>query len=405
MRKPVLSIFYQYNPWKPTIGGIQTLIGHFIKYAPSEFEVRLVGTGSQPHEKVGKWHEAEFAGKEIRFLPLLTIKNDNFRSRIPTSVKYTAAMLGQNFSSDFMHFHRLEPTLASLKWSGDKTLFIHNDIQTQMQGGGNKKAILWRKFPAAYFALEGNLIHQFNQILSCNTKAVEMYQQRYPSMAERVKYIRNTFDDETFSPLNPEEKTLQRRLFAQQLGLAEETKFILFAGRLHPQKDPILLVNSFAALKQPNTHLLIAGDGELAPQINTEIARLELGNCVTMLGATNPTQLAHLYQISSAFVLSSVYEGLPLVVLEALASGTPIVTTDCGETPKFLTVDSGIVCSQRTIECIADGLARVLQNPEDYPASACVRTAAPYAASNAIAQVYMQMLHRWEQNKLTASIN
>jgi glycosyltransferase involved in cell wall biosynthesis len=405
MRKPVLSIFYQYNPWKPTIGGIQTLIGHFIKYAPSDFEIRLVGTGNQPHETVGKWHEAEFAGKEIRFLPLLTINNDDIRSRIPTSVKYTAAMLGQNFSSDFMHFHRLEPTLASLKWSGDKTLFIHNDIQTQIQGGGDKKAILWRKFPAAYFALERSLINQFNQILSCNTEAVEMYQHRYPSIADRVNYIRNSFDDETFSPLTSEEKTLQRRLFAQQLGLAEDTKFILFAGRLHPQKDPILLVNSFAALKQPNIHLLIAGDGELAPQINTEIVRLGLASCVTILGSTKPTQLAHLYQISSAFLLTSVYEGLPLVVLEALASGTPVVTTDCGETPKFLTVDSGIVCSRRTAECIANALARILQNPEDFPVSACVRTAAPYAASNAIAKVYMQMLHRWEQNKLTASIH
>ena len=43
MRKPILAIFYQFNPWRTTIGGIQTVISTFIKYALSEFEVRLLG--------------------------------------------------------------------------------------------------------------------------------------------------------------------------------------------------------------------------------------------------------------------------------------------------------------------------------------------------------------------------
>ncbi|NEO61240.1 MAG: glycosyltransferase family 1 protein, partial [Moorea sp. SIO4G2] len=42
MQKLILTIFYQFNPWHSSIGGIQTVIRSFIKYAPSEFEVRLV---------------------------------------------------------------------------------------------------------------------------------------------------------------------------------------------------------------------------------------------------------------------------------------------------------------------------------------------------------------------------
>jgi hypothetical protein len=53
MEKPVLTIFYQYNPWHATIGGIQTVISLFIKYAPNEFEVRLVGTGNDPSQPIG----------------------------------------------------------------------------------------------------------------------------------------------------------------------------------------------------------------------------------------------------------------------------------------------------------------------------------------------------------------
>ncbi len=397
MRKPVLTIFYQFNPWNTTIGGIQTLINIFIKYAPQEFAVRLVGTGNDRSQPILKWQEAEFAGREISFLPLFSLENDNFRSLIPTTVKYTAALVGRSFASDFMHFHRLEPTLAAWNWQGEKTLFIHNDIHTQMQTVGDKKAILWRRFPAAYFALESLLVRQFSQILSCNTDAVKHYQQRYKSVSDRVAYIKNSFDNELFYPLSQQEKTVKKRELAKKLGLSDNIRFILFAGRLHPQKDPILLVRAYAALNDPCVHLLIAGDGELAAQVRGEIERLGLVGRVTMLGAVPIAELAQLHRICNAFVLSSAYEGLPLVVLEALASGTPVVTTECGETPKLLTANSGIVCDQRTPDCIADALRKVLLRPEDYPIESCVRTAQPYAARTVVRDIYSEMLNRWEQ--------
>ncbi len=186
MRKPVLTIFYQFNPWSPTIGGIQTVIRSFIKYAPSEFEVRLVGIEDDPYLPIGSWREAELAGRALHFLPLIRVRNDNFRSLVPTTVKYTAALLGRCFASDFMHFHRLEPTLATLHWAGEKTLFIHNDIQKQIDPTRNKAAILWQRFPAVYFDLERLLVSQFTQILSCNTTSMEFYRQRYPAIADRV---------------------------------------------------------------------------------------------------------------------------------------------------------------------------------------------------------------------------
>ena len=397
MRKPVVTIFYQFNPWHTTIGGIQTLINTFIKYAPSEFDVRLVGTGKEINQPLGRWQEAEFAGREISFLPLFRLQNDNFRSLIPTTIKYTAALMGRCFASDFMHFHRLEPTIAALNWQGEKTLFIHNDIRTQMQAAGNKKAILWRRFPAAYYALESLLIRQFSQILSCNTDSAQFYKQRYPNLENRIAYIKNSFDNEIFYPLSVLEREAKRREMASKLGLVEETRFILFAGRLHPQKDPILLVHAIAALNDPNVHLLIAGDGELAAQTRAEIDRLELSGRVTMLGAIALGELAQLHRICNAFVLSSAYEGLPLVVLEALACGTPVVTTRAGETPHILSPDTGVVCEERTPTCIADGLRKILAQVENYPIASCVRSASPYAARIVVNEVYSQMWKRWEQ--------
>ncbi|MBE9224332.1 glycosyltransferase [Phormidium sp. LEGE 05292] len=397
MSKPILTIFYQFNPWHSSIGGIQTVIKNFVKYAPDEFEVRLVGTTSEQHQPLGAWQEAEFAGKLIKFMPVLYLENDDVRKLVPTTIKYTAALFGRQLASDFMHFHRLEPTVAAVNWSGEKTLFVHNDIHKQMSSQGGKDAIAWRYLPKAYFAIERLLVNQFSEILSCNTESTKLYQELYPKIADRVKYIKNTVDNEICYPLNWDEKDRERRILAQQMGKAEETKFVLFAGRLHSQKQPILLVQSIAEINDPNIHLLIAGDGDLRAQVSSEIDRLKLQQQVTMLGAINQTELAKLQRLSSAFILTSAYEGLPLVVLEALACGTPIVTTRCGETPNLLSPNSGVICEERTPVAIADALRRILYNPSDYPIEACVQAAAPYSAQTVVGDIYQNMLRRWQQ--------
>ncbi len=93
MYKPVLTIFYQFNPWQSSIGGIQTVIRSFLKYCPTDFDLRLVGTQNDSSHRLGEWQERELFGKPIRFMPVLTIKDDNIRQLIPTTIKYTADML------------------------------------------------------------------------------------------------------------------------------------------------------------------------------------------------------------------------------------------------------------------------------------------------------------------------
>jgi glycosyltransferase involved in cell wall biosynthesis len=399
MRQPVLTIFYQFNPWHSTIGGIQTVIRSFIKYAPSDWTVRLVGTAHTSVDPTGQWQDAELAGRPIQFMPLIYISNDNIRQRIPTTVKYTLALLKHRFVSDFLHFHRLEPSLAAFGWTGDKTLFIHNDIHQQMavaQKQSDSTSILWQHLPAAYFALERLLVHQFNQILSCNSQSASFYQQQYPAIANKVALIKNTVDGDIFYPLSAPEREAKRIQLTKQFNLHPETRFILFAGRLHPQKDPILLLQSIAALEHPHVHLLVAGDGELTTVMQAEIARLQLTPRVTLLGALSQADLANLHRLSSVLVLTSTHEGLPLVALEALACGTPVVTTPCGETPYLLTAESGIVCDDRAPQTIAAAIQQVLLNPDIYSVQSCLRAAQPYSARTVISHLYDDMLSRWQ---------
>lgn len=398
MNRPVLTIFYQFNPWNSSIGGIQTVIKYFLKYASEDFVVRLIGTG-EPGDKLGFWQIKEYLGKPIRFMPLIELADDNVRKKIPTTLKYTTALLGRDFSSDFMHFYRLEYALAALRWSGEKTFSLQNDIRKQMDSQVCNDAILWQKFPQVYFALERGLMQQFDRIYSCHTESVQFYQQQYPRLQDRFQHLKNTVDLELFFPLTPSEKELKRRELASELELAEKTRFVLYVGRLHPQKDPLLLIEAFAALKHADVHLLIAGEGELKSEIANEIERYGIGDRVTMLGGVSPQRVSDLYRLSSVFVVSSAYEGVPIVVLEALACGTPVVGTECGEIPLILTENSGIMCQDRQPATMTEALDKILAQPEKYPLEACVSAAKPYSAETVVSEVYQEMYATWQTQK------
>ncbi|MEM6450699.1 MAG: glycosyltransferase [Cyanobacteria bacterium P01_D01_bin.105] len=410
-RKPTLTIFFQLDPCNPTIGGIQTCIKYIIKYAPSAVRIQLLGITHQIAE-VGKWQTMRLYGREFRFLPLLHIADDNVRGMIPTTVKYAWALRKylskRPLTSDFYQFHRIEPTLFTQRLNGTKLLYIHNDIYQEVKGG-QKGGILWKRFPWLYFALERRLVGQFHHILSCNTESVRLYRQQYPDIAQRVSYVRNTFDSELFYP--PEDKVMARARLAKQLGLPPETRFVLFAGRLHPQKQPLLLVQAMAQLQAQlenarpasqlraatRPHLIIVGKGELEPPIRHEINQLDLRSQVTMLGPMPQSALADLYRACDVFALTSAYEGLARGSLEALACGTPVVTTRAGETPKFLAADSGIVCDRPTPQCIAQCWQAVLTQPDRFPAEACLRVAAPYEARRVVTALYGGLLTNWER--------
>nr|WP_299487728.1 glycosyltransferase family 4 protein [Acaryochloris sp. IP29b_bin.137] len=402
LNRPVLTIFYQFNPWHSSLGGIQTVIFNFIKYAPDEFKLRLVGTSVDSSWPIGQWINTELAGRKLEFLPLISVQNDNVRKHIPTSLRYTLALMGRSLASDFMHFHRLEPTLATMNWSGEKTYFIHNDIQKQIcEGTGN--AILWGQFPFLYFSLERFLMRQFDQVLSPHTDSVKFYQQQYPRLASRTSHVKNSVDSQIFYSLSSDERKKKKCDHCQSIGLSPDTHLLLFAGRLHPQKNPILAIHALAALNSHTSrlkpHLLIAGDGELLTATQLEIDRMGLSKQVTLLGQLNFRELADLYRLCDAFVITSVFEAVPIVALEALACGTPVVTTRCGEMPSIITRHNGVLCNESTPSAIANALSKILMHPEEFPIAACTQTVQPYLAETVIADVYQQMWQRWEKEQ------
>lgn len=104
-------------------------------------------------------------------------------------------------------------------------------------------------------------------------------------------------------------------------------RHFLAVGRLVAQKNFALLLDAFALVVRPGDTLTILGEGGERAALEAQVARLALDDAVTLPGHVEPLDpwLAN----ADAFVLSSDYEGVPAVVIEALAAGLPIVATDC----------------------------------------------------------------------------
>lgn len=106
-----------------------------------------------------------------------------------------------------------------------------------------------------------------------------------------------------------------------------ERDAILAIGRLAPQKRFDLLIRAFAEVREPGARLVILGEGPDRPSLEMLVRDLSLDGRVTMPGYV--PDVGPWLRRARLFALSSRYEGLPAVVLEAMASGCPVVATDC----------------------------------------------------------------------------
>ena len=122
--------------------------------------------------------------------------------------------------------------------------------------------------------------------------------------------------------------------------LESENKIILSVGRFHPLKNQALLIETFNEVvhKVPEARLLLIGEGELKNKLENKIIDLGLSEFAQILSfQKNPWPF---YKAASVFALTSEWEGFGNVIVEALACGTPVVSTDCPGGPRFI-LDEG----------------------------------------------------------------
>jgi glycosyltransferase involved in cell wall biosynthesis len=130
---------------------------------------------------------------------------------------------------------------------------------------------------------------------------------------------------DAFRPLGPEARARARSAYLPEGGL-----LLVNVKRLHPLADQATLLEAMAAVRRERKDcvLLVAGRGPLEEDLKAKAAALSLGGAVRFLGLVPNEEVALLQGAGDLFVLSSTLEATPTVVLEALAAGTPVLSTD-----------------------------------------------------------------------------
>lgn len=150
---------------------------------------------------------------------------------------------------------------------------------------------------------------------------------------------------------------------------------ILGVGRLTPAKDFSTLIHAFARVRsQWECRLVILGEGELRKELETLIQTLNMQEDVQLLGfIENPFAWMSRVQL---FVLSSRWEGLPNALIQAMACGVPVVSTDCASGPDEILEGGrwGKLVSVGDVEALTEAIVATLDTPKERLSDVCQRS-------------------------------
>ncbi len=152
--------------------------------------------------------------------------------------------------------------------------------------------------------------------------------------------------------------------FAEPAALPEGPTRIVSIGRLVEQKGQLLLMDALArAARDVEMHLTLVGDGPLRGAIEAEIESLGLGDRVTITGWRDEVGVRAELAAAHALVMPSFAEGLPMVVMEAMAAGRPVISTYIAGIPELVRPETGWLVPAGNAEALAEALRALARAP------------------------------------------
>jgi glycosyltransferase involved in cell wall biosynthesis len=287
---------------------------------------------------------AEYRGMQLRYSPSVDSKHFD---AISHSLVCTLAALPQHF--DIVHFHALGPGLVA-----PVPRYVSRAKVVQTAHGRDEQRGKWGPLARTVLGTARWMSARVpDATIAVSHDLVDFYATRYH---RRADYIPNG----VVAPVpRPPSETLQR------LGLAPR-KYVLFVGRLVPEKAPDLLIRAFADLPGDLRLAIVGGSSHTTAYVGQLEALAADDPRVALVGYQYGDALDELYSNALAFALPSSLEGLPITLLEAGASGLPIVASDIAPHLEILGPDDRpgrrLFSANHREELVA-ALGRVLSDP------------------------------------------
>ncbi|NEO11132.1 MULTISPECIES: glycosyltransferase family 4 protein [unclassified Moorena] len=261
-----------------------------------------------------------------------------------------AAIISSGKRYDIIHFHALGPAVFS--WlsriaSSAKIVVTCQglDWQRAKWGAWSSGLIRLGERNAVYSAHELVVVSQALQNYFLNT------------------YSKNTINIPNAPGSYPESDP--KFPYGKFLGL-NSGRYILFLGRLVPEKRPDLLIKAFQRLKSNGWKLVIAGGDS---DTHNYIANLHdlagTNQDVLFVGELYGSRLAEIVRGAGLFVLPSDLEGLPLVMLEAMQEGIPVLASDIPPHQQLIGEERGLLFRAGDVDSCVQGLERAIRQPQE----------------------------------------
>jgi glycosyltransferase involved in cell wall biosynthesis len=155
----------------------------------------------------------------------------------------------------------------------------------------------------------------------------------------------------------------ERLAARQRLGLPTDQPLVLVVGHLIPRKDPLCALEAFVRGAPKDAQLFFLGRGELEQPLRAAIEARGLSPRVHIVGETPAGTLGDWYRAGDLLLLTSRREGRPNVVIEALASGLPVLATAVGGTPELLRDLPECLAPAGSVEALAEAMGPLLRQP------------------------------------------
>ena len=391
-----VSIIYPTDPRGAKVGGVETFLKGFIKFAPEDFDISFIGLRSISDDFCSAQQaDLRINNKTVHFTSVLTEKDENKKTFIPLSLRFTLALALKNNvgANSVLLFNRIEPMVLFLN-SKPKISVIHNDILNQIKG---KSEVIWKHLPWLYFKLERLIFKNTDHIYTVSKNSLDFYARAYKQKT-KFSFLPSWVDTDIFKPVGELKEKIRKRLSAALNYPLSGKKVILFVGRLQGIKAPFRAIDTFKKYFSDNKNsiLIMVGEGNLKEELQRYVNKTEIGSNVIFPGNVSQDNLACFYQACDCLLLTSDSEAMPCCVLEALGCGAPVVTTNVGEVHRVVKPGfSGEIANSFSPEAIAQALKKVLDNSEMYNRNNCAQSIIEYAPEKVLAPFYekIRQLH------------
>jgi len=387
-----VCIAHPADPCGSIAGGIDTFIRGEIDNAPDDIEYSAIGITTDPANRpVGEWTRCELKRNSFEFYSVYEHRVEARRPIVPVIVQYLMKLgsVLRDVDASVLEIHRFETLLRIRRDAQPVTAVLHQNMQSLY----DKQAdIMWARMPGMYFWLEDRLAPRLASAFCVREDAAKHYRSKFANLADSCMFQPTWADPRQFKPAGEGERAAMRQRMSSELGIDPNDKWMLMVGRLDAQKNPMLML---AALKrlvdsgQQDVNLLVVGEGQLRSEMEEAVANNGLVNKVHFLGLKSIDEVSALLHAADLFVMSSAYEGMPMAVIEALASGVPVATTRVGEVA--LVVNDGVcgqIAESHSEEHLAEAIEWCLNNLDAITGKPCLDSASHFSPAVVLEPVY-----------------